>query len=427
MIRETSSKNMKIRPAASGSPLALSLFSGCGGFCEGMRLAGFEVAAAVEADRYAAQTYRQNFPEVELFEQDVREFSWPQSRHSRKQVDAIFGGPPCQGFSQIGTRDLKDGRNQLYMEFVRILEEAKPRIFLMENVPNLLLMKKGYFRDLILSALRDAGYSNATFIKVTASDFGVPQNRNRVVFIGTRDEDRFPYDLREFLHSQLEDLKEKKPTTVWEAIGDLPTKVTDSGGLLPYPPKPNVVSRFQRMMRLGSSASPYSRTVKSQNLSDLPDGIRLHNHHTKEIQARRRRLIGYLRPGQKGDSLPKSIWNGSRPEKWRRLDPDQPAYTLLANMHRDLSEFVHPKLDRWITVREAARLQSFHDGFIFAGSEWQQLKQIGNAVPPLLGYALGRIASEVLSVIAKRNSTRGKTLQVVLPISTPRYRVAASL
>src|SRR5690606_25284779 len=100
--------------------------------------------------------------------------------------------------------------------------------------------------------------------------------------------------------------------------------------------------------------------------------------------------------GKKADSLPSEIWNGARPEKWRRLHPDKPAYTILAQMHRDLSEWVHPKLDRWITVREAARLQSFHDGFIFKSSEWQMLKQIGNAVPPLLAHAVATMSMAIL-------------------------------
>jgi len=151
-------------------------------------------------------------------------------------------------------------------------------------------------------------------------------------------------------------------------------------------------------MRLDFDCGLYPKSVKWER------GIRggellLHNHHTKEIQERRRELISHLRPGFKGDSLPKEIWNGLRPEKWRRLHPDKPAYTILAQMHRDLSEWVHPWLERWITVREAARLQSFHDGFVFVGSEWQQLKQIGNAVPPLLGAALGRLGMALIGAL----------------------------
>jgi DNA (cytosine-5)-methyltransferase 1 len=114
------------------------------------------------------------------------------------------------------------------------------------------------------------------------------------------------------------------------------------------------------------------------------------------MQERRRHLISFLKPGAKADTLPLEIWNGARPEKWRRLHPDKPAYTILAQMHRDMSEWVHPNYERWITVREAARLQSFHDGFVFQSSEWQMLKQIGNAVPPLLGRAVAAVAENAL-------------------------------
>ncbi|WP_205422747.1 DNA cytosine methyltransferase [Seongchinamella sediminis] len=115
-----------------------------------------------------------------------------------------------------------------------------------------------------------------------------------------------------------------------------------------------------------------------------------------------------LKPGAKGDSLPNNVWNGKRPEKWRRLHPDKPAYTILAQMHRDLSEWVHPSLERWITVREAARLQSFHDGFIFKSSEWQQLKQIGNAVPPLMAHVLGDMAAHLLQELRPATTKRAK-------------------
>lgn len=417
--RFVSMRNTTIPPQG---PTALSLFSGCGGFCEGIRLAGFKVAAAVEADRFAAETYRSNFPEVDLFEGDVRDYTWTKP----DRVDLLFGGPPCQGFSQIGTRDPKDGRNQLYMQFIRLIREQRPRFFLMENVPNLLMMQKGYYREVILRAFRAAGYSNATVIKVTASDFGVPQNRHRVVFIGTRDEDRFRFDLSDFFKEQLELLKTQSPPTVWDAIGDLPAAVTDSGETLPYPKKLRPASNYQKLMRVDSSLEPYSREIKQAWFDRRGKDVLLHNHHTKEIQQKRLRLIAHLGPGQKANSLPKRIWNGTRPEKWRRLDPDAPAYTLLANMHRDLSEFVHPKLERWITVREAARLQSFHDGFVFGGSEWQQLKQIGNAVPPLLGFALGKAAHQVLAALQGKEARRTRGTQFVLPLPAAKERIAAS-
>jgi DNA (cytosine-5)-methyltransferase 1 len=152
----------------------------------------------------------------------------------------------------------------------------------------------------------------------------------------------------------------------------------------------------------------------------------LYNHHTKEIQERRKALIALLKPGAKGDSLPKDVWNGLRPEKWRRLPIDKPAYTILAQMHRDLSEWVHPKFERWITVREAARLQSFHDGFVFHSSEWQMLKQIGNAVPPLMARALATVASEAISVVDIPRVSEVAILDDYRPVPHNRGGVAAA-
>ena len=174
-------------------------------------------------------------------------------------------------------------------------------------------------------------------------------------------------------------------------------------------------------MRLDASEGPYSTATKQKRAIGKGKAV-LHNQHTKEMQARRAHLISFLKPGQKADSLPKKIWNGARPEKWRRLHPDLPSYTILAQMHRDLSEWVHPKLERWITVREAARLQSFHDGFVFKSSEWQMLKQIGNAVPPLLAYAAGRMSRGILAAIEGKLVKVEEPLQLALPmaVSAPR-------
>ena len=378
---------------------AVSLFSGCGGFCEGIEQSGFEIACAVELDPFACQTYAHNFPGVPLFTRSATEFLRPNPRthaaeYGLADVELVFGGPPCQGFSQIGPRNLDDHRNALYEEYARVVETLMPRVFLMENVPNLVLMNKGQFRDAVIRKFQSIGYKNVTFLKVCASDFGVPQDRHRIIFVGTRDDEPLGANLNAWCEAYLDRLRLARPFTVWEAISDLPAAVVPSGETLPYP-RGGRLSAFQRLMRLDRDCGIYSRAAKRERgIGQGP--LRLHNHHTKEILARRIELISHLKPGFKGDSLPREIWNGMRPEKWRRLHPDKPAYTILAQMHRDLSEWVHPNLERWITVREAARLQSFHDGFVFVGSEWQQLKQIGNAVPPLLGAALGRMASALV-------------------------------
>lgn len=383
------------------APTAVSLFSGCGGFCEGIESAGTKIQVAVELDKFACETYRHNFPSTPLFEGDVHGFLSDDSSHIQdyrlSQVDLVFGGPPCQGFSQIGQRKLDDERNELYKQYTRIVDTLRPRVFFMENVPNLALMNKGYFKKLILEEFASLGYTNSVMLQLSADDFGVPQTRQRVIFVGTRDEDKFPFDLYSFCETTLDGYRVDNVVTVSEAIGDLPDEIVHSGEILDYP-KTTKPSQFMKDMRLDYDGPRYSKVLKKKRGLGKKAAA-LHNHHTKEIQARRANLISLLKPGMKANSLPKEIWDGKRPEKWRRLHPNQPSHTILAQMHRDMSEWIHPHANRWITVREAARLQSFHDGFVFVGSEWQQLKQIGNAVPPLLGYALGKLSHRILSVL----------------------------
>lgn len=391
---------------------AVSLFSGCGGFCEGVRLAGFDVKAAVEIDRFATQTYRENFPEVPLFEGDVHDFLNAESATWARvasdfpdvepgKVDMLFGGPPCQGFSQIGTRILDDPRNELYMQFIRVLKYLKPRVFLIENVPNMLLLDKGRFKREVLEALKEAGYSNSSVQVVVASDYGVPQLRRRAMFFGVRDGETLDSTAEDFFSSALKN-EEQEVQTVWDALRDSPEQTAIHYEAVAYP-RSQAKTAILDEMRLDRDGRWYTSEYKVA--SSKSSQRRLYNHHTKDIQAKRQALIALLKPGAKGDSLPKDVWNGLRPEKWRRLPYDRPAYTILAQMHRDMSEWVHPRFERWITVREAARLQSFHDGFVFHSSEWQMLKQIGNAVPPLLGRAVASAALQSLMALDAKSET----------------------
>jgi DNA (cytosine-5)-methyltransferase 1 len=385
---------------------AVSLFSGAGGFCEGVRLAGWDVVCAVESDAHACLTHTANFSDVALYKGEIARFlrdeqpGVPSLRDlTARKIDMVYGGPPCQGFSQIGPRDLADPRNRLYKEFVRVVRLLRPRAFVMENVPNMVAMKNGHFKAKILDAFRDAGYSRTVIVPAIASDFGVPQHRRRVFVLGIRDRLPFAGDLEEAAKALIERQKSDAIVTVREALSDLPEAVSNDNGPLPYPKKPGGrYSDFQKLMRLDWDHPLLTSVRKRKGLAEDA----LHNHHTKGIEARRKKIIAAIRPGARGDSLPAALWNGTRGHKWRRLDPEQPSYTILAQMHRDLSEWIHPAHDRWITVREAARLQSFHDGFIFHGSEWQQLKQVGNAVPPLMGRAVARAVSGLLDQIPRR-------------------------
>lgn len=381
---------------------AVSLFSGAGGFCEGARLAGWRVLCSVEADDHACLTYAANFPDVPLFHGDIVRFlaekrtGLPQIEQLLDAgVDVVYGGPPCQGFSQIGPRDLHDARNVLYKQFVRVVLSLRPRVFVMENVPNMVTMKGGHFRDEVLKAFCAAGYSRATIQTVLASDFGVPQHRRRIFWFGLRDDLYGVADLDQTVRTWLQERKLIQPVTVRQAISDLPRDVSGDDSALPYAAASKRCSEYQKLMRLDWDTPLLSAAQKRSKL----DRDELHNHHTKEVEARRLQIIKAIKPGARGDSLPTDLWSGTREHKWRRLDPDKPSYTILAHMHRDLSEWIHPEHDRWITVREAARIQSFHDGFVFHGSELQQLKQVGNAVPPLVGFVVAQTAAMLLASV----------------------------
>ena len=303
-------------------PLAVSLFSGAGGFDEGIELAGFEIALALEIDRHARTTYRANFPAVPVVPGDIYNFLGSRATRHRElyglgSVDLIFGGPPCAGFSTIGRRDPLDERNELYRQYVRVVAELRPRMFVMENVPNILLLSEGEFRDDILLGFRQAGYANVVHIRISATDFGVPQHRDRIFFLGTRDDLGLASDLRPFADAFLSTLKVASATTVREAIGDLPADVVPSGRTLPYPKAQIHPSDFLRRMRLDLGHGPFTLEAKQRRAASNEPRA-LHNHHTKEIGCRRAELISHLAPGDKGDSLPAHLWRGVRSGKWRR-------------------------------------------------------------------------------------------------------------
>ncbi|MGH6822417.1 MAG: DNA cytosine methyltransferase, partial [Methylocella sp.] len=219
---------------------AISLFCGAGGFCEGVRLAGWQVVSAVESDAQACRTHAANFPEVKLHEGDIAGFLKGRGRTKmlpKQPIDVVYGGPPCQGFSQIGPRDLTDPRNLLYKEFIRVCRAVKARAFVMENVPNMVAMKNGHFKSKILSAFAAAGYRRTAVVPVLASDFGVPQDRRRVFIFGLRDDLEFDGDYAQAAAALLNDQKASAVVTVREALSDLPQKVSEDDGPLPYPRK----------------------------------------------------------------------------------------------------------------------------------------------------------------------------------------------
>lgn len=371
-----------------------------GGLDDGLEAAGFDIVGAVDGSKFVIPNYERNFPDTPIYHGDVRDLldaDWEDKEGSFSvgDIDVLAGGPPCQGVSQIGPRDLDDERNDLFEVFIALAEKFEPRLVLMENVPNIHKLSDGHYHNKVIEGFQKNGYSNITRVNLHADDYGIPQERERAFYFGTRDDLTLEYEIGQLVESLAVSKRSEKTVSVWEAISDLPENVVESDETMPYPDCPNP-SDYQREMRRDYDGEIYTIEDKFQRSVQNVDADLLHNHHTKGITEKRLKRIRHLSPGGNAHEIPDELWNGARPEKYRRLPIDRPSHTLLAQMHRDLSEWVHPKEDRWISVREAMRLQSFHDGFVLGVSEWRMLQQIGNSVPPILAKVVGGIADSVL-------------------------------
>ncbi len=340
----------------------IDLFAGVGGMSLGFEMAGFEVVLANEYDKEIAAAYEKNHPDTKMIAEDITSLSLEEvfSKYSG-EVNVIIGGPPCQGFSQKGQRKtIHDERNFLFKYYVKVVELVKPRYFVMENVPNLLTAEKGFFKKEIEEMFGRLGYVLNSDV-LNAADYGIPQNRRRAVIIGKLSDD----DNKKVALPPIED----KKVTLWNAISDL--AYLESGeGEREQKYRLEVVSSYQKKMREGSSI--------------------LHNHQaTKHSQLALERLE--LLPPEMGkevlpqEHLTKSIYSGT----WSRMVKDDVSVTITTRFDTPSSgRFTHPYLNRAITVREAARIQSFPDKFVFTGTKSAQMKQVGNAVPPLLARAI---------------------------------------
>lgn len=346
----------------------IDLFSGAGGLSQGFRDAGFDVISAVEIDKNLSQTYRENFKKTKIFEEDITKVNSNYLLVNKSNVDVVVGGPPCQGFSMSGKRIrgngifLNDKRNKLFKEFVRVIKDLKPKIFLMENVPGILNIYKGKTKNQILSIFKSIGYDTKVKI-LLAADYGVPQLRKRAFFIGNNlgidPEFLFPPKIK------------KEYVTVEEAIYDLPFTKSGQGEFeSKYDKKP--ITEYQKIMR---------RNAKS-----------LFNHISTKHDDKVLKIMKMLKEGQGRNNLPKNLQTKSiHSGSYMRIVKNKPAYTITTRFDTPpVGRVTHPKADRAITAREAARLQSFPDDFIFLGKRTHIGIQIGNAVPPLLAYEVAK-------------------------------------
>ncbi|EFM09530.1 DNA-cytosine methyltransferase [Paenibacillus curdlanolyticus YK9] len=384
----------------------LDLFSGCGGLGEGFLQAGFDIAASVEIDEKACATQKFNHPETQVLQADLTQLA-PRDLSLATGItnfDLIIGGPPCQGFSLIGTRlgtgkgfgeFGEDPRNKLYKEFVRYVRYFQPKMFLMENVPGLFSMHKGAVRENIEQdfSFDDpeglfVGYHVVSDI-VKAVEFGVPQSRERVIFLGVRK------DLNIIPEHPRAVFKEEDFFTVQDAIGDLP-KLDIRDGEFSVKNTPRNEAPYLKL--LNTNAKRIKRDT------GFEDGY-LYNHTTRFQNERDREIFRILEPFQNlktldPDLIPIRLRNGFD-DFYRKLDYKKPSPTIIAHLHKDGLAFIHPDGNqaRSISVREAARLQSFPDNFVFIGPQTAMFKQIGNAVPPLLAYHLGLHIKKTLDAI----------------------------
>jgi DNA (cytosine-5)-methyltransferase 1 len=371
---------------------AIDLFSGAGGISLGMQAAGYEVLAASDFDSACAKTYRRNFSAHPFIERDIRQLSshelMDKAGIGSGELDVLVGGPPCQGFSIIGSRLVLDPRNNLFRDFLRIGDDIRPKCILMENVPGMATLAGGAALSHIVDSFKDIGYRVA-FAELLAAQYGVPQMRWRMVFIAFREDLGIDagYGFPIPTHGR-RGIGELVPNctinaadmagfvTTKQAIGDLPI-VNPGEEVTIYQGNPR--SAYQRLMRKGAP----------KNLS---------NHYAPKLSSLNIQRIRHLSPGQNWrdlpfDLLPDGMKRAKRKDhtrRYSRMTWDGTPRSIITRFRDPKSgEYTHPRDHRTISIREAARIQSFPDRFVFEGAYSDLYNQVGNAVPPLLAEAIG--------------------------------------
>ena len=353
--------NKSTKKSKGRKATVLDLFSGCGGLSFGFEKAGYEVLYGIDNWADALLTFKRNHPKSSTILADLMSDSVESIVKANGikpgDIDVIVGGPPCQGFSISGKRNPTDPRNRLYTSFVAFLKVLKPKVFVMENVPNLISMQEGKIKDTILSDLEKAGYT-VSYKILKASDYGVPQNRRRVFFVGIRNKQTFEFP------DPIFGTDDNPYITVAEAISDLPERTIADGSKYPSSPR----SDYQREMRVGSNT--------------------LHNHEIIEHSEKTKEIIAMVPNGGNYKNLPKHLWHTRKVNiAWTRLNSEKPSYTIDTGHNH----IFHYKYNRVPTARESARIQSFPDTFVFLGkNKASHLKQVGNAVPPKLAVVIAK-------------------------------------
>jgi DNA (cytosine-5)-methyltransferase 1 len=400
----------KVRIARSAAPTVVDLFCGAGGLSEGFSRAGFHTLAAVDSDAVSTRTYWLNHPDVpdnRVVTADITTLQKADFRRlsGREGVDVVLGAPPCQGFSSAGFRSKRsklgyrlrdDTRNFLWKYVVDAALVLRPRLVVLENVPGM-----SSARHETLSFLEAAGRDlerrgryRTRLWRLNAAAFGVPQDRIRHFLVACRDGEvpRAPRGEYKDLYQPDHDVDALPPIRLDEAIMDLPPRRAGQGTALDITDSPTAVGDPKLRRYVGKHG------LRGQSPLVYNHYVRYHNERDLE-------LYQLLQPGEdsvhaierhgRGDLMRyrRDVFD----DKYYKLRPDRPSKTIVSHLAKDGNAYIHPYQDRSITVREAARLQSFPDGYIFCGAPSDQWVQVGNAVPPVLAAAIARTLLPLLS------------------------------
>lgn len=379
----------------------IDLFCGAGGFSKGLEMAGLKCIGGIELKEVISKTHQLNHKNSKTIFGDIREI--PPEKFAkiigRNHVDVIIGGPPCPTFSTIGDAKIRsvtgkptseDPRNQLFLEYLKYVDYFRPEIFVIENVPNFITKYKGKIFNTAVEIIENIGKENDTdegiytVVKpvqvLNAVYYGVPQTRKRMMLVAYK-KGRKPFEYPKQTHyydqSEEEKLKLKPCSTVQDAIGDLPI-ITDNWRIseMPYS-KNSQLTEFQMEMRRNNK----KETIK--------------NNICRMSNDRAKRVFPHMAQGSKYMDLPPEIRHilpfreDIFPDRLKRLVMKEPSWTVIAHIGMDGYMYIHPTENRTLSVREAARIQSFPDEFEFIGNQQDTYVQVGNAVPPLLGKAIG--------------------------------------
>lgn len=354
----------------------IDLFAGIGGLSYGFHNLdnSFEIIAANEIDKSIAQTYCYNFPEVKIYNQDIKDLSFKKIKEDlnvNSKIDIIIGGPPCQAYSTVGKRLIDDPRGKLFQQYYRLLKEINPDFFLYENVKGLLTINKGKLFEEIIELFDSLGY-RVNYKVLNALDYGVPQNRERIIIIGTKLNKKFEFPVQTH-YSKDKSLisKQKLHLTLKDALSDLPLLKT-SQIEENYICEPT--NDYQKKMR---------KNIKDNSVKE---------HFCTKNNQNLKKIMEYLPQGGTINDLPQELKPKSGfGNTYSRLWWNKPSTTITRNFSTpSSSRCIHPLSPRPLTIREAARLQSFPDDFIFCGNNSSKKVQIGNAVPPILSEMLAK-------------------------------------